>query len=117
MENEMIKYDFNREWTYYKEGSDSKKKGNLPHDAMIYERRNRENPSGGACAYFDGGKYIYEKQFHMEEEWRDKVLILECESVYHNATVILNGNKIGKRAYGYSNFYTELTPYLKADKS
>ena len=111
----MIKYDFNREWTYYKEGSDSKKKVNLPHDAMIYERRNRENPSGGACAYFDGGKYIYEKQFHMEEEWRDKVLILECEGVYHNATVILNGNKIGKRAYGYSNFYTELTPYLKAD--
>lgn len=50
----MIKYDFNREWTYYKEGSDSKKKVNLPHDAMIYERRNRENPSGGACAYFDG---------------------------------------------------------------
>lgn len=41
----MIKYDFNREWTYYKEGSDSKKKVNLPHDAMIYERRNRENPS------------------------------------------------------------------------
>lgn len=29
--------------------------------------------------------------------------------------IILNGNKIGKRAYGYSNFYTELTPYLKAD--
>ncbi len=27
MENEMIKYDFNREWTYYKEGSDGKKKG------------------------------------------------------------------------------------------
>ena len=50
MENEMIKYDFNREWTYYKEGSDSKKKVNLPHDAMIYERRNRENPSGGALS-------------------------------------------------------------------
>lgn len=44
----------------------------LPHDAMIYEQRSREAVTAGACGYFPGGKYVYEKSFEAPVEWEGK---------------------------------------------
>lgn len=55
--------DFNRDWEFHSDKSAEVQIVNLPHDAMIMENRDKSNPSGGACAYFDGGKYSYKKKF------------------------------------------------------
>ena len=48
--------DFNRDWEFHSDKSAEVQIVNLPHDAMIMENRDKSNPSGGACAYFDGGR-------------------------------------------------------------
>ena len=106
----MVKQDFNRGWSVYKEGFESGvKEVDLPHDAMIYEARSKEAATAGACGYFEGGKYIYTKKFNAPAEWEGKVVFIEFEAVYKNAAVYLNGELVAERPYGYSNFYAELT--------
>ena len=77
----MKKYDFNRTWTVQKEGEQVSHEVNLPHDAMLFEERCKEAKPSGACGYFQGGKYIYRKQFTVPKEWESKTLIMECEAV------------------------------------
>ncbi|MDE7257886.1 MAG: beta-galactosidase, partial [Lachnospiraceae bacterium] len=105
----MQKIDFNAAWEF----CDNKKSVtvNLPHDAMLFEERSRENPTGGASAYFSGNKYTYKKKFQ-RKDWQGKNLILQCEGVYQNSKVLINGKMAAQRPYGYVNFYAELTPYL-----
>lgn len=57
----MEKY-FNDDWIFYKEGNESEKKRVcLPHDAMIFEKRDRKCENGHNTGFFPGGKYVYEK--------------------------------------------------------
>ena len=111
----MKKTDFNRGWTVQKQGEDSFTVINLPHDAMIYEKRSSSSPAAGACGYFLPGAYIYEKVFDAPEEWRDRQVILELEAVYQNASVSLNGRDLAVRPYGYTNFFVDLTGELTWD--
>lgn len=105
----MVKSDFNLGWIFYKEGHErDKKEVALPHDAMIYEQRSREAVTAGACGYFPGGKYVYEKSFEAPVEWEGKKIILEFEGIYQQAQVYLNGQLTGTNIYGYSNFYVPL---------
>lgn len=113
----MKKYDFNRTWTVQKEGEQVSHEVNLPHDAMLFEERCKEAKPSGACGYFQGGKYIYRKQFTVPKEWESKTLIMECEAVYQNASVLVNGTVAVERPYGYSNFFVELNHYLIPGKS
>lgn len=110
----MQKQDFNRGWSVYKEGRETEvREVNLPHDAMIYETRNKEAKTGGASGYFEGGKYIYTKKFAAPAEWEGKYVLVEFEAVYKNASVYLNGELVAERPYGYSNFYVDLSAGLK----
>lgn len=77
----MKKVDFNKGWTVQKESSDEEWKVNLPHDAMIYEKRSKNAPTTGACGYFYGGKYSYHKKWDVPEEWKSKMILMECEGV------------------------------------
>ena len=92
----MKKVDFNKGWLLQKDGNSEIQEVNLPHDAMLAEERNREAQTGGAGAYFRGGKYHYRKKFVLPEEWKEKTLILSCEGVYQNARVSVNGHIITK---------------------
>lgn len=49
-------------WIFSKAGSAEKMTVNLPHDAMIFEKRSPTVKSKGACAWFEGGIYCYEKE-------------------------------------------------------
>ena len=111
----MKKLDFNRGWTVQKDGSDIIKTVDLPHDAMLYEERSKEAKTAGASAYFEPGKYIYKKQFTVPQEWQGQKVILECEGVYQNAIVCLNGKQLAERPYGYTDFYVDLTEDLAAE--
>lgn len=107
----MKKTLFNRDWLFYKDGCKADAQTvQLPHDAMLYEKRSPENTAG--LGYFPGGKYYYEKAFSWSHEYDGKTLILEFEGVYRHTTVFVNGKKAAYWAYGYTQFYVDLTPYL-----
>ena len=108
----MRKIDFNRDWTVQKEGQERVEHVNLPHDAMLYEKRAKENKTASASAYFEGGKYIYKKIWDVDAQTAEQTNILEFEGVYQNARISLNGNQIAERPYGYTNFYVDLTDLL-----
>ena len=93
----MRKIDFNRDWTVQKEGQERVEHVNLPHDAMLYEKRAKENKTASASAYFEGGKYIYKKIWDVDAQTAEQTNILEFEGVYQNARVSLNGNQIAER--------------------
>ena len=111
----MKKLNFNQDWTVEKEGTGIRHAVSLPHDCMIYEKREKDSPTGGAGGFFLPGKYVYRKTFAADPVWKDQQVLLECEAVYRNATVLLNGQELAFHAYGYTNFYTDLTPALSFD--
>lgn len=109
----MKKYDFNHNWTcrVLKDGAEPFPV-TLPHDAMRTEQRSETSLGEGNIAWFEGGDYEYRKCFTLNEDQKGKKLVLEFESVYRNAEVFLNGEKIASRPYGYTNFYVELNNAL-----
>lgn len=113
----LRKIDFNRGWSVQKEGESKSRAVNLPDDAMLREKRSETSLSGSAGAFFDGGKYFYKKEFEITKEQIEKTHILEFEGVYQNAEVLLNGEKISERPYGYTNFFVELTGKLKEGRN
>ena len=113
----MKKLDFNANWTVCKEGSDQIRKVNLPDDAMLFENRSKDNPAGSGGGYFANGKYTYEKVWEVGEDQVDATLIFECEGVYQNTSVLLNGEKVAEWPYGYTNFFADLTGKVKAGEN
>lgn len=109
----MKKTNFNLDWQFKCVDSDEAPQSiNLPHDAMLYEKRDRNAPTAGACGYFPGGAYEYRKTFFMPKEEHKKVHILEFEAVYKNASVYINGVLAAQRPYGYTNFFVAMDEYL-----
>ncbi len=82
----------------------------LPHDAMLHTIRKAGAPSGSSGAYFEGGRYVYEKSFSKPET---EYAVLEFEGVYKNAKVFVNGTEAGGTAYGYLPFFVKLDGLLK----
>ena len=85
----------------------------MPHDAMRTEERVPSSLGEGNIGWFEGGDYEYKKYFTLPEELKGQHLTLEFESVYHNAEVFVNGEKLMERPYGYTNFYVELDGHLR----
>lgn len=110
----MKKIDFNKDWICRSLGGEKREyQVTLPHDAMIREPRTAESRGAGNIGWYTGGDYEYRKCFYVPEEENGKTFILECEGVYHNAEVYVNGEKAGFRPYGYINFYINIGKYLK----
>ena len=85
---------------------------NLPHDWSIESAPEKENPAGGGEGYFPAGIGWYRKTFHAPASWKGKRVSVEFDGVYRNATVYLNGRKLGTHPYGYTSFTFDLTPGL-----
>ena len=85
----------------------------LPHDAMIRETRTEQSAGGINTGWFEGFDYEYERLLDIPDSRRGSPVILECEGVYHNAEVWLNGEKLAFRPYGYTNFYVDLSDHLQ----
>jgi beta-galactosidase len=84
----------------------------LPHDWSIESRPDKDNPSGGGGGLFPDGTGWYRKTFHAPAEWKGKRVSIQFDGIYRNATVFLNGHKLGTQLYGYTSFQLDLTPEL-----
>jgi beta-galactosidase len=105
--------NFNQNWKFRKLNQEVIEEAvNLPHDAMLSEKRSDINPGGGNICYFEGGDYQYTKTFNIPEDYRNKTVIFEFEGVYRNAEVLINQKKAAYRPYGYTNFYVEADSFL-----
>ena len=107
----MIRKSFNDNWTFIKNGEEVKV--NLPHDAMIYEKRSDSGKTGVGGAYFEGGFYTYKKSYMVPEELKDNTVYLEVLGAYRNSKVYLNGILLNEHKYGYTPYFVELTENLK----
>lgn len=84
----------------------------LPHDWSIESKPDKDNPSGAGGGFFPGGIGWYRETFHAPEAWKGKRVSVEFDGVYRDATVYLNGHKLGTHPYGYTAFMFDLTPEL-----
>ena len=110
----MKKLDFNQGW-YCKcltRDEGAAYPVTLPHDAMRSEPRTNESAGEGNIGWFTGGDYEYTKTFTAPGEYKGKRILIEFESVYRNAEVWLNGEKVAFRPYGYTNFYVDVSEKL-----
>ena len=84
----------------------------LPHDWSIEGTPDPQSPTGNGGGYFPAGVGWYRKTFEAPATWKGKRVSVEFDGVYRNATVYLNGRRVGTRPNGYSSFAFDLTPDL-----
>ena len=84
----------------------------LPHDWSIESAPDPKNPSGSGGGFFPNGTGWYRKTFSAPSDWKGKCVSIEFDGIYRNATVYLNGRKIGTQPYGYTSFELDLTSGL-----
>lgn len=109
----MQKQRINSGWLFWKDGHEAQAKPvTLPHDAMILERQDPALENGAATGFYPGGKYVYVKKLMGTPELTRGAAIVEFEGVYMDSHVFLNGEELGGRVYGYSNFFVDLTGKL-----
>ena len=85
---------------------------NLPHDWAIEGDFSASNPSGASGGALPGGVGWYRKHFTVDPASSSQLTFLEFDGVYMNATVYVNGQRVGNRPYGYSSFEYDITPFL-----
>jgi len=84
----------------------------LPHDWSIEGVPGKDNPTGSGGGFFPAGTGWYRKRFTAPKEWNGKRVSVEFDGVYKDATIFLNGKKLGTHPYGYTSFALDLTHYL-----
>lgn len=94
-------------------GEDNLTKVNLPHDAMIAEKRDPKTKNGHQSGFYPGNFYTYLKRLDVPKEWEGLALTLEFEGVSGYAKVYLNGEYVGGSLNPYSNFYVDIGKFLK----
>lgn len=89
----------------------------LPHDWSIEGTPEADNPMGNDGGYYPAGIGWYRKTFDFAPDADRPETALYFEGVYMNARVFVNGNDLGGRPYGYSSFFLDITPHLKAGRN
>ena len=84
----------------------------LPHDWSSESRPDKNNLTGGGEGFFPAGIGWYRKTFNAPTDWKGKRVSVEFDGAYKNATVYLNGRKLGTHPSGYTSFAFDLTPQL-----
>ena len=103
---------FDDGWTFTLNGKTTTV--NLPHDWDIYTAPNPETGiTGTGGGWYHAGKAEYTKQFATPAA---EVVRLHFEGVYQHALVLVNGQKVGQHAYGYTPFSVDITPCLFKEK-
>lgn len=83
----------------------------LPHDYSIEQdySKSMEAESG----YLPGGTGWYRKSFTIDKAAEGKEIRVDFSGVYMNASVWVNGEKLGTHPYGYTPFSFDITDYVK----
>lgn len=85
---------------------------NLPHDGMIGTPVTPDAPAKSDSGYFVGGLTNYTKFVMIPAEWKNDCVGLAFDGAMMNATIDINGGRVGLQNYGYAPFYVDLTPYV-----
>ena len=85
----------------------------LPHDAMLLEKRDGGCRNGVNSGYFPGGKYAYGKAFELDAAMLGKSVALHFEGVYQNCKVYVNGKLVGSHRYGYTAFDVNISDFVE----
>ena len=113
-----MKIDFCGGWTYYRaDRAGQKYRITLPHDAMLSEERIFGSKGGKNIGWYEGGDYIYEKEFEVPEIYENQTVMLEFEGVYHDAGIVLNGEQAGDLGYGYNGSLVCIDRCLREGKN
>ena len=95
----------------------------VPHDWSIEDMNENTGPFDKDAVgqwdvgYATGGKAWYRKKFELPSEDEGKIVHLQFDGVYMNADVWINNYHVGSRAYGYSTFWFDITPYVQFGKT
>lgn len=108
--------DFCRNWTFCKEG-ETPVTVDLPHDAMLLEKRDGGCRNGVNSGYFPGGKYAYGKTFELDAAMLGKSVALHFEGVYQNCKVYVNGKLAGSHRYGYTAFDVDISDFAESGEN
>lgn len=116
-----MKYiDIDREWVFRRGmidslgglEADNGEVVNLPHDGMIGTAVSEDAPGKYDTGYFSGDLTNYTKYVYIPAEWEDECVGLNIDGAMMNATIDVNGCKVGSQHYGYAPFYVDLTDYV-----
>ena len=88
----------------------------LPHDLLVERPRNPQEPDGPGNGFFHEEDMVYKTTLTLDADAAGKRVWLEFEAVYQNAFVYVNNSFAGKCAYGYSNFYLDITDCVHFDQ-
>lgn len=86
----------------------------LPHDWSIELPFDREAAPGNDGGYLPGGTGWYRKTFDIKNPTPGKQYELYVGGAYMASEVWINGHKAAANKYGYSSYFADLTPYIKA---
>ncbi|MGA7723462.1 MAG: sugar-binding domain-containing protein [Ignavibacteriaceae bacterium] len=87
---------------------------NLPHDWSIEADFNSKLAS--CTGYLPGGFGWYRKIFDIPQSYKGETITIQFDGVYCNSEIWVNGNYVGKHAYGYTSFFFNLTPFINVGK-
>ena len=109
---------FNEGWTYKQLGDSHEYNAHrvsisLPHDPVIGQKRNPDQLNGTKKAFFPNGTWEYVKSFEVPADWAQQCVYLEFQGVQNHAMVYVNGNFVGKCAYGYTEFALPIHSWLR----
>ena len=119
----MIRQNFNEGWSVSAGGGGMLealrgsapvgKPVRLPYDAMIHERPDPADVSGGQTGFYPGGQYIFTKTFFAPADWEGRDVLVEFEGVYMTAMVYVNGSHAATNLHGYGGFYARVDSLLR----
>ena len=89
----------------------------LPHDWSIEGQFNEKNPAKPEGGGLPTGIGWYRKQFDAPLDYKNKLVTIQFDGVYKDSEVWINGHYLGKRPYGYSSFYYEISQFLQPGKN
>ena len=87
----------------------------IPHDYSLKLPYTRQGEA--ESGYKLGGIGWYRKEFNVEKELLGKKFIVDFGGVYMNATIYINGKKLGFHPYGYTPFAFDLTEHIQEGKN
>lgn len=89
----------------------------LPHDAMLPEKRDGGCRNGVNSGYFPGGRYTYEKAFELDAAMLGKSVVLHFEGVYQNCKIYANRKLADSHRYGYTAFDVDISDFVQSGEN
>ena len=123
---------FDSDWKFFRGGNQGAEKVqfddsdwrklDLPHDWSIEDLPGKQSPFNTnavgqtGTGFTEGGIGWYRKSFIISEGDKGKIIQLQFDGVYMNAEIWLNGQLVGKHAYGYTTFMFDISDKILLGK-